>query len=36
MYSPKMGTAQVAKPVQANRNKQIAMVSWKLTAEDIL
>jgi hypothetical protein len=30
-----MGTAQAAKPVQANHNKQIATVSQKLTMEDI-
>jgi hypothetical protein len=36
IYSPKMGIAQAAKPVQANHDKQIAMVSWKLTTEDIL
>jgi hypothetical protein len=31
-----MGTAQAAKPVQANRGKQIAMVSRKLTTDNIL
>jgi hypothetical protein len=31
-----MGTAQAAKPAQANCDKQIATVSRKLTTEDIL
>jgi hypothetical protein len=31
-----MGTAQAAKPAPANCKKRIAMVSWKLTVEDIL